>query len=291
MELVQTSRQQYNSFEIELSEIGYKHTEGKQNTYPDQKNEIIWRNTESCSYARIEHTSFEDKDGSNNVNKEVTTKTYSITPKWSKKLQETNASNSPRGRVSRGSELEDETGLTIIDAMWGIFGQPWEKFASENAVLSKDSKSGLYTLKGQAFPDGTTITVTIDPSKNFLPIKYEFNRPNGELAIKCECSDFKKTEDGLWVPYQYIFTDEVNGYTSIHKLKNVKVNIDISKDMLDFSFPPGTIINDQIANLKYVVDGPQEDYDMLDFDTSEIKQSVESTNLDMVTINDIKTPK
>lgn len=289
VELVQASKGLYNSFEIEMKEITYKCKNWKPQNEPDQEIEILWRSTGTRVYSEIKKKIY-DYSNKNSKIKEFR-KTYAITPEWSKKLSERSKSI-PRGIVKSGDSYKGELGTTVVDAIWNIFGQRWEKLTSDNASLIKDEKDDRYILSGPISSDGTTISVVIDPKMNFIPIKYEIRKPNGELLIKCECSDFRKMSNDLWLPYQYDFATE--SYLNVHKIKEAKINIPLSEELLNFSFPSGTIVSDRIANLKYVVDTPQTDENVFGFGIPDITLT-ENINTNAlkpakVTINDIKNP-
>ena len=296
VQLVQASRQQYDSFEIQLTQTSYECKDFIYDVnHPDEEDEILWRSSKLGTYAKIKYKTFNYLGDDAKAQEKQHLREYAITPKWSKKLKDVPTSNTPRGIVANGDSIKEELPFTIDEAIWGIFSYKWDKLASEDTELTYNEDDNTYTLKKQVFPDGTMITVVIDQAKGFLPIKYEFHKPSGELLIRCEGSDFRKTKDNLWLPYQYVFATQ--SYMSIYKVQHAEVNLQFPKESLDFSFPPGTIIEDQIANLRYVVGGPQENEDIIDLGAQKVEMPVESvapakpSKPNRVTIDDIENPK
>ena len=73
----------------------------------------------------------------------------------------------------------------------------------------------------------------------------------------CEVSDLRQVEGGLWFPFAYVAetcTTEPAHYASVATVKAARVNTTMSDDMLDIRFPAGTVVVDEIANRRYVVD-------------------------------------
>jgi hypothetical protein len=256
VDLVLASKERYKTFEIQMTEEGFKLLNGKPAPQPDQVNDITWRSSGTRTYVELKHAS------SGNLNGQLQDTEvyyrYAINDKWSKRCIE-RATSKPRGLVNSGRSFEGELGVTILDAIWGIFHHDWEDLAGDQTQVTFDENSNCYVLTWQRRPTSSIIRVVIDPSLDFLPIKYVVTKANGEFAVKLESSDFRKTAGDLWLPYKYVF--ETRSYISIHRLKNAKINIPLQDQQLDFSFPAGTLVNDRIANLKHVIDSQEVDED------------------------------
>jgi hypothetical protein len=294
--LIQASRQRYTSFDVQYRKTSYRSTKSKPNPELYEINDVVWRCQTLRSYVRRQCTNFEYLDGNKEPRQENQVRTCAFTPKWSKQLIESPKQDRARGRVIRGDDLKPELGLTVQDAMWGLFGQPWEKLAGKDATLTKDVNNNYYILEAKVFDNGTIISVTIDSAKGYLPIAFRFKQADGITPISCECSDFRMLDNGLWLPYKYVWSDSKNGYSMTYEVITAKVNIQLPDELLDFSFPQGTIVNDQIANLRYTVGkiSPEDipDTELLEFDelTGPKGNTKQSLRNDRVTVDDLVSP-
>jgi len=182
-----------------------------------------------------------------------TTTTYVFTPRWSKKLFESPAEGRPRAIIEGGGRMADEVDLfDLRKAIWEPFVD-LSRLSDSRAQVHRDSQNGNYTITLQVKENGLTVRMTVDPKKGFLPVKRELYTPGTDRYMRCQFEDFRQVEEGLWLPFRYVFTTST-GVANIYEVKNAKVNVEIPEDLLDFPFPQGTIVRDRIANLRYTVD-------------------------------------
>lgn len=260
--LMKASREQYNSNSIDakMEATSYQYDANDETeTNLRMTREIVSRWTRKKSYSRIVRTTYPDVIPHEGYTPTII-ETSGFTPKRFKRLIEVPDNRTPRGVIRAVSSLEEHRHFynfyTIYGAMWDFFGWPWEKMNLDKATVTRDEKNDLYIMKVQmgSSPKGRLIILYIDPSKNFIPVKKEFLTYDGTLLTTFECSDFRQPEIGLWIPYQYsVFAPRVH-IRIIYEVLNVKVNEPIADDLFDFEFPIGTIVYDEILNLRYKIE-------------------------------------
>lgn len=248
--LVQASRARYKSFDVSFEVERHQQVDGKWRDKPDGTAKRAFRSTSDRSYSRAEVTETDAESGV----PYVMTVTQAFSPTWSKELQE-EKNTTPRATVARGEAMKDKLELDVAGALWSAYGDDvWLNTTNSNATVNRDDSTGNLVLRSK-WQDANSMVITIDPAKGYLPIRTEFCGPDGSIVMWCECADFRKTADGLWIPFRY--TAELTAAPktrSTFKLTSAAVNTELSNDQLDFPFPAGTIVNDAITGSRYTVD-------------------------------------
>ena len=186
--------------------------------------------------------------------------TYSIGPSRSKKLHEIQGSKGPpRGIIEAGRDFADEIWTpTPYDAMWsmGLTNFKFDYYINPDFTTTTfDERTGFYimTAKRDNNPDSSFLRLYIDPQKDYIPIKQEIVTSAGILWSRQECTNFKKTLDGLWIPYEYSwFSPEFNSNGRC-LVEEITVNEPIADTLFDFEFPEGAIVTDNRIGAKYKV--------------------------------------
>ncbi len=252
--LVLASREQYRTFETLTIHSAYILEGDKQVKSVDSR--TLLRMAGPRSYARMEATEYGPNPANPDVNETRFTREFATTSQWSKMM--TQSPDRVRGIVDRTSLRE--IGLTVADALWGLHGQDWTIFRDSDATCKLDEKSGHYILEarfGRPADSTNRIVAEIDPDKGFLPAKIMAQSADGKVLMTVENSEFRQLPNGLWLPHKYTLSSFGDfSAMEVYQVEEARVNIEIPDDQLDFVFPDGTIVQDRIARLRYVVDQP-----------------------------------
>ena len=248
--LMRASSERYISFDAKIKGTAYEGTGKDGNPKLKLKSEIISRWLRNKSYSKTVQTEYFDTTSEGHVL--TRTDTCAITPTWTKQSIETSDSSIPKGYIKSGKGLDPF--YPLYEAMWDIWG-PWEEINLEQTTLTRDEDKNCYVMKikmGDSLK-GPFIKMYIDPSKGFIPFKKEIMKYDGTLITTHECSDFRQVKEDIWIPYQYFYNDPCMAFSYFYNVEEVTVNDPINEDLLDFAFPEGTIVHDQINNLEYKV--------------------------------------
>jgi hypothetical protein len=122
------------------------------------------------------------------------------------------------------------------------------------------------------------LTCWLCPERSFMPVRYELREQDGGMRREAEVTDFMKLANGGWFPKHVV----VKGYWSAANIKEpaeegpkgrwyiakdtcnikkIKLNPDINEakvfNTAPESLPGGTLLQDQVAGLEYVIpEGP-----------------------------------
>lgn len=254
--LMEASREQYNTISAKMKALSYQYDpNNKAEPKLKMTRNIVSRWTREKSFSRTVRTSYPDTIPHKDYTPTIIS-TYAITPKWSKKLVEAPDNRTPRGYIKPGRSLEeDQPFYTIYTAMWDIFSWPREQMNLHKATITRDEKNNYYVvkLKMGSSQKGPMNVLWIDASKSFIPVKGEFLKHDGTLLTRSECSDFRQTENGLWIPYRYSWFDPRANYGAVYEVEKAVVNQPIPDNLLDFTFPTGTIVHDDICSMQYII--------------------------------------
>jgi len=255
--LMKASREQYNIVDAKMKERFYQYDPNNQSE-PKVKmsREIVSRWTRDKQFSRTVETSYPDKIPHKDYSPTIV-HTYVTTSTWSKLLIEAPDNRIPRGYIKSGVSLEEEKGFyTIYDAMWKLLGFPWEKMNLAETTVTRDEKTHYYIMKARMgdHPRGPFVTLYIDPGRDFIPVKKEMVKPDGTIVLRLECNPFRRV-NGLWIAYRYCWFDPRVNYGAVTEVEDVKVNQSIPDNLLEFSFPKGTIVSDEMHGLKYTIEG------------------------------------
>ncbi len=257
--LMKASREQYNTIDAKMMATSYQYDPNNK-AEPKLKStrDIVSHWTRDKSFSRTVETSYPDTIPREDYTPTIIT-TCAITPSYAKRLVEAPDNRTPRGYVRSGTSLEslekDQPFYTIYTAMWDFSGWPWEYMNLDEAVVTRDEKNKCYIMKVKmgSSPKGPLITLYIDPSKSFIPVEKEFLKYDGTLLLKYKCSDFHQVGHRLWIPYRYSWFDPRVNYGAVYEVERVTVNEPIAEELLDFAFPAGTIVYDNIVNVRYKI--------------------------------------
>ena len=247
---ITAGRDRYSSFSCELYQVMCKQVGDKLllPSAPLTTTDATWRWTKDRSFAKMNRHTY----GPDGVAMHMT-RTYVFTPRWSKRLHESPAEARPRAIIEGPGRMAGEVDLfDLRKAIWEPFVD-LSRLSDSRAQVHRDSQNGNYTITLQVKENGLTVSMTVDPKKGFLPVKRENYLPGTDRYMRCQFEDFRQLEEGLWLPFRYVFTAST-GVANVYEVKSAKVNVEIPEDLLDFPFPQGTIVNDHIANLRYTVD-------------------------------------
>ncbi|MBN2271318.1 MAG: hypothetical protein JXN61_11930 [Sedimentisphaerales bacterium] len=255
--LMKASRERYSTFDVKKTVTNYQKADNDSKITLTL--DITARWTRNKRYSRIIRTSYEHLDEIPHEGYTPTTiNTYLIAPESSKRLEEAPDNRRPHGVIAPGifseSSLELDQGFeSAYGTMWSLFGFPWEKMNIKEATCSFDNDSNCYILKVPMgdYEKAPIFILHVDPSKDYIPAKKEYVKYTGTTIFTTQCSDFRRTAEGLWVPYVYTYSDR--DFTVVSVVEQMKANEPISDNLFDFAFPDGTVVYDERYNIKYVV--------------------------------------
>ena len=246
--LLKANKERYISLDSKISGIGYnKNSDTNNEAIVFANLDIVARQTRRKAYSQTIW----------NYSDFVETKTYACTPEYSKVMVERTDVKNIEGRVSPVSKMSTDMSIfTIYDALWDLFRWPWDEMSIGQASLVE--KNGLYLLSVPLLheTEPPTLKLYINPDRDYIIEKKEFFKNDGTLLFRMECSDFKKTSEGLWIPYSYTWSHPNDGVFNEYNVKEVTLNKEISEEDLDFAFKEGTHVFDKVAQLEYRVAAP-----------------------------------
>jgi len=263
LKLFEASRQRYQSLVATGETVAYR-AEGEEPVY---RYRFTWRRAGSRRY--VDERKMPTKPTP--VPADEWTQTWAFSPEWSKSLKVQPGAYAPRGTITRDPGMRQQVADDILEAMFDMFGYV-SKIRPENTSV-ESKPGGLYTLTVAGVRDaGTRVLVTVDPDKAFVPVESRLVRPNGQPAFVAQFEDYREVGEGLWLPFRHVLVvgppdKPEEQQTIVTTIMTAQVNKPVAEKDLDFAFPKGTIVSDQIANLRYTVedvgisvdDGPQSD--------------------------------
>jgi hypothetical protein len=251
--LMTASHARYTTFDANMESTVTQLVGGKPKTV--ESSEFISRQSGDGCFERAVTTRYERGDGPDFS--PVSTQTRASTDKWQKSLYEA-PGKKPLGTTAQPGTGPARVNYSVGDAMWNIFDTPWEKLDVNAAVVRFQKETNMYTVdvKVRDLPKSPTLKLRVDPSKGFIPVEREYVKDDGTVVVRLRCTDLRQVED-LWIPYGYISEAVKQGTTTRVKVRQVTINKPIPSGLMDFAFPVGTVVDDQVAHLKYTV-SPQE---------------------------------
>jgi len=151
--------------------------------------------------------------------------------------------------------------------IWYFAGRHLGTFLKEHRDkfhVESDSKvlNGISTIEvvGTLWADpntgkSRTMKLWVSPERNFLPLKFQLVRANGELAWETALYDLMQLPNGIWYPKTIRSPADPPGMRDpqileIHSIS--KISIDpLPDDFFRPKFPPGTRVLDNILNASY----------------------------------------
>jgi len=266
--LMKASRERYNTFDEKMIVTNYQKANNEFKITLTR--DITARWTRNKRYSRIIRTSYEHLDEIPYEGYTPTIiQTYLIAPESSKHLEEAPDNRRPSGVIAPGisseSSLELDQGFEgAYEVMWSLFGFPWEKMNIKEATCTFDNDSNCYILKVPMgdYEKAPVFILYVEPSKDYIPAKKEYVKYPGTTIFTTQCSDFRPTADGLWVPYGHTYSDR--DFTVVYIVEQLKVNEPISDNLFDFTFPDGTVVYDKRYNIEYMVGEAQVQQPLID---------------------------
>jgi hypothetical protein len=250
LDLMEASMQRYESMTADTQESCYQISEDGLSKELDTTYTRIWRWTKARSYCKVDQRNLRS---SKLPPRQVTT--LVLAPEWQKRLVEIPGASTPRGYITQ-RDARQETFYSPMMALWDIFCEwPWQRshINLETAIVERDEQSGLIIFRYRLGVDteAPVVILHVDAEKDFVPIVKEYKQHDGQLILRCE-NVLEKSASGLWIPKQYQGSyGNTSKATIVTKLE---VNVPISPDLLDFAFPSGTRVVDEIGDLRYQVD-------------------------------------
>jgi hypothetical protein len=251
--LMTASRARYTTIDANMESTVTELVGGKPKTV--QSSEFVSRQSGDGYFERGVTTLNERGDGPDFS--PVSTQTHASTAKWQKSLHEA-PGRKPLGTMAQPGSGPSRIYYSVGDAMWDIFGTPWERLDVNAAVVRFQKETNMYAVdvKVRDLPKSPTLKLRVDPSKGFIPVEREYVKADGTAVARMRCTDLRQVE-GLWIPYGYISEAVKQNSTTTFKARQVTINKPIPGGLMDFAFPVGTVVEDQVAHLKYTV-SPQE---------------------------------
>ncbi len=246
--LMEASAKQYYSMEAKINASDYLQEEGTSEQVVHGVYEIITRWSQDKEYWKISRTVYPTASQPN-MHEEVAT--YSFSPERTKQLNE-EPDKIPRGLVRFGGMRDvDQTFYTIQRVLWEHCDILWKKMHDQrNMTLKYDKLSNLYEFKVVLEDTYDSVYMFyVDPTKKFVPVKKDIFAQNAHQK-HLECTQFQKIND-VWIPYAYIWKEPLQNRMECYEVEEVSVNIPIDDKLFDFDFPKGTIIRDEIANIRH----------------------------------------
>lgn len=245
--LMEASAKQYFCMEAKINASDYFQEEGTCEQIVHGVYEIITRWSQDREYWKIAQTIYPTSKQSETHEE---TATYSFTPDRTKQLNE-EPGKTPRGLVRFGGIRDvDLSFYTIHRALWEHCDILWKKMHDQrNMTLKYDKISNLYEFKVRVEDASDSIFIFyVDPTKKFIPVKKDIFSQNA-LLKHLECKQFQKIND-VWIPFNYFWTDPPRNRIEYYEIEQVSANVPIDDYLFDFDFPKGTIIRDEIANMR-----------------------------------------
>ncbi len=147
--------------------------------------------------------------------------------------------------------------------IWYFGGKPIGEILKENKNtfrIESDTEilNDIPTMKlaGQILDGKVTMTLWVSPERNFLPLKTQFAKSDGErLFMGTTLLDLAKLPNGIWYPKKIQspavpLTDPNPAYFLIYEIKNVSFE-PISAEFFTPDFPPNTKVYDDILKVSY----------------------------------------
>lgn len=120
--------------------------------------------------------------------------------------------------------------------------------------LSFDAKTTTYRLEIPAGPEPNAplFRYTIDPSRGYMPVVYEWLNWDKTRIQKYARGDYRQI-NGLWAPFRFWIYDSNDTLATEVTVRSLSLNQPVSADTLNFEFPEGTWVSDRILGVDYRV--------------------------------------
>lgn len=254
--LMKASRERYRSFDAKIKATDYRYDDEMTSRQLIGVEQITWRWSKERNKSFLRRAWNPTIADARLMKKGI--RTSALTPQWTKKLTEYPDSNRPpRGQILVRKTPRTRKVSEFLDpyeALWSIFGWSWDKV--DFSSVSREKNTNYYVLNcylASKGPKGAKVTLYIDPSKNFVPVKREICKSDGTVVIKERCELLTQAADGLYVPSLYYSFWANYNEEYVFEVQNVVVNETIPDNLLDFEFPEGTIVRDDRIGSTYTI--------------------------------------
>lgn len=182
------------------------------------------------------------------------------------KMLNTNALNKGKimysGTLTPLTEAESNSPFWM-DALYAIQSSPFspayrvfdaDKFDRITMEMTDGRK--LYRVDSH-LPNIPRCTVWLDPSRNYLPIKWELTFGTGGNPIVSEAGTIEEVQPGCYFPTETYVKKLDHGQWVVWKksvIRIVSINKPISPDVFELRFPPGTSVGDLMTGTTYLAD-------------------------------------
>ncbi len=90
----------------------------------------------------------------------------------------------------------------------------------------------------------------------YAPVRWQWVRlSDGTVDAEVDVLALKEVCPGTWFPVKGITGHVKDPTRNVYEAREVKLNQNLSKEYFDVEFPPGTAVNDEIANVEYTYEG------------------------------------
>jgi len=214
---------------------------------------LVVKKTPTEKFVNVETTFLQDGSA-----EETFKEKYYFSSRYDKKIRGKRDGSDVTGVIASTGSL---TGIhcTVEDAVWGLCGYDRKILTKRigQSFLSYDSQKHLYLLelRIEDVEQSTWLRLYIDPQKDYIPVTKEVLYPDKSLFIREECLNWTKVHN-LWVPLKYtyyIIPKNTNRECGEYTVQSIQVNQPI-KENLEFTFPSGTEVRDELRGIHYVVE-------------------------------------
>lgn len=249
--LIKAASEKYKTFDASLTTKAYHTSQGSDDTIYEQKIDFRLSKDKNMIFTKTEHSYVSDKKLL-----PPTTTTYASTPKFSKEMIERSDRKKIEGFVSVGKSTMSNAFISINEAMWDLFGWPYDQINFNEASVACEKNIYILMARLGNKPNGPQLVLYIDPSKGYVPIEKKLLRPDGTVLFRLQLGNFHEICDGCYIPYTYTFSDTEADFIKEYDVQKIKLNESIPDDLLTFAFKNGTSVYDEIAGLRYAIGDP-----------------------------------
>lgn len=257
MSLMEASRSRYQTLDAVIEVREYK-LQGQLEGENRLTASVNWtiRRTPQSIYVLEDAKLFIDNPDLPTVEKEIIAGAMN---QWKKivQIQEPAKPCIKTGSVSNKPPIGHYHG--VFEAIWGLGSDSdgiWRKMTK---IIRKEGQvsqeNGLVRLESRSAEKANSswLILWIDPQKGYVPVRLSMLHPDKKtLSITQSTADWTMV-NSLWVPLsynRYIFTLKAR---QEYKVLSIKINEPISPSDMDFDFPIGTMVDNQIVGARYEI--------------------------------------
>lgn len=260
--MMRASRARYISMEAAMDIKGFYPTQEKQDKpVLMYSQEAIYRTDGTNVYAEYITKAFSETGTLQQHFKEVAVVTPRSKTYYHEDLIE---AKHRRGRIDKNEDNQIGGWFSITPdvVLWydlTIAGAEDKRMAfvrdhPDKTDLSFDAKTTTYRLEIPAGPEPNAplFRYTIDPSRGYMPVVYEWLNWDKTRIQKYARGDYRQI-NGLWAPFRFWIYDSNDTLATEVTVRSLSLNQPVSADTLNFEFPEGTWVSDRILGVDYRV--------------------------------------